>query len=268
MAKYGMAFDFSRCVGCRTCMVACKMENGTPKGHFFMYVFRYTEGTYPSTKVRYLQRSCMHCAEPACVTACKFDARIKWKDGLILTDVDACTGDRKCESACPYGANYFNIDDPGTEQYLDWKDTNALTGGMMPNWTPELVKKYKNPADTKKPERRVAGAGYRKNTVGKCTFCVHRLEKGLKTTACQSQCPANAILFGDLSDSNSDISKAIKAAGSNAFQLKTSSGTKPNVYYLGTPPASDATPFELVPLKKDVQKKGDAKLKNGTVPWK
>ena len=263
--KYGMAIDFSRCMGCRTCMVACKMENGTPASHFFMYVFRYTEGSYPSTKVRYLPRPCMHCAEAPCVTACTAKARINFKSGLVLTDVDMCEGLRKCESACPYGANYFNVDDPAKNQYLDWKDSNAQLGGMFPNWTPALVKKYK---DDKGKERRVAGSGFRKDTVGKCTFCVHRLEAGTEVTACQQACPAGAILFGDLNDSSSTIAKALKAAGSKAVQLKTSAGTKPSVYYIGAAPASDATPFELAPLKKGVQKKGDAKLKEGTVPWK
>ena len=106
------------------------------------------------------------------------------------------------------------------------------------------------------------------SVVGKCTFCVHRLEAGVKVTACQQACPAGAILFGDLSDSSSAIAKALKAAGSKAIQLKSSSGTKPKVYYIGAAPASDATPFEMPPLAKDVQKKGETKYKNGTVPWK
>ena len=268
MAKYGMAIDLAKCMGCRGCMLACKMENGTPANHFFMYTFRFTEGTYPATKVRFLPRPCMHCENPPCVTACKFDARIVWKDGRVMTDVDKCTGDRKCEAACPYGVNYFNIDDPAKNQYLDYKNTNSTLGGMFPHWHPNLVKKYTWAADPRVKDRRVGGAGYRKNTVGKCTFCVHRIENGVKETACQQTCPAGAITFGDLSDASSAVSKAI-AAAKTSVQLKSAAGTKPKVYYLNAAaPATTAKLIEIAPVKKGIQSKGDAKYGGGTVPWK
>jgi Fe-S-cluster-containing dehydrogenase component len=267
MAKYGMAIDLSRCMGCRSCMLACKMENGTPANHFFMYTYRFTEGSYPNTKVRFMPRPCMHCETPACVTACKFDARIQWKDGRVMTDVDNCTGDRKCEDACPYGVNYFNIDDPASNQYLDWNNANSPLGGMYPHWHPNLVEKYKWSADPKKTDRRLGGAGYRKDTVGKCTFCVHRIEKGITETACQQTCPVGAIIFGDLDDASSDISKAI-AAASTKFQLQVAAGTKPKVHYLNGALPSSAKPIEMAPVKTGVQKKGDPKLGGGTVPWK
>lgn len=268
MARYGMAIDLSKCVGCRTCMVACKTENGTPASHFFMYVFRFSEGTYPDAMTRYLPRPCNHCENPPCVPACPKKARIQWKDGLVLTDVDLCEGIRACEATCPYGANYFNVDDPKANQYLDWDDANATLEGMWPDWSPELTEEYTNSADAEKKDRRVAGAGYRKDTVGKCTFCVHRLEAGNTDTACEQACPAHAIIFGDLDDATSDVSKAIAAAGSKVFQLKTSAGTKPKVYYLGKAPDASAVPVEMVPLKKGVQLLGQAPLKNGTIPWK
>jgi molybdopterin-containing oxidoreductase family iron-sulfur binding subunit len=211
----------------------------------------------------------MHCENPPCVSVCPKKARISWKDGLVLTDVDLCEGVRVCESACPYGANYFNVDEPKDAQYLDWDNADSKLEGMWPTWSPELSKEYNWDADPeKKANRRIAGSGYRKNTVGKCTFCVHRLEAGNTTTACQQACPAHAITFGDLDDATSEVSKAITAAGSKVFKLKESAGTKPKVVYLGEAPAANAVPVELVPLKKDVQKNGTPELKNGTIPWK
>lgn len=269
MARYGMAIDLSRCVGCRTCMVACKIENGTPANHFFMYTFRFEEGVYPEAKLRYLPRPCMHCENPPCVEACPVDARVKWKDGLVLTDADNCQGVRACEKACPYGVNYFNVDDPATNQYLDWQadDIKGILGGMTPNWNPETDATQNWADDPNKKDRRLAGAGHRQATVGKCTFCVHRLKDGVTETACQQACPTSVITFGDLDDANSDVSMAIAAAGSAVFRLKDGLGTSPKVFYLGEPPAADLHLVEMVPVKEGVQVGGAEALAGGTVPW-
>lgn len=271
MTRYGMAIDLSKCMGCRACMVACKMENGTPSSHFWMYTFRFEEGKYPNSVLRYLPRPCMHCSDPPCVKACPKDARIKWKGGTVVTDVDNCTGVRACEAQCPYGVNYFNIDDPKSNQYLNWwtnEEAKKVLGGVLPNWTPELTKAYTWDEEPNKKTRRIAGSGYRQNTVGKCTFRVHRLEKGETVTACQQVCPASAIIFGDLDDSASAVSKAIAAAGTKVFQLKTEANTKPNVYYLGAPPAADAHLVEQVIVKENVQLGGRAEYAGGRIPWK
>jgi molybdopterin-containing oxidoreductase family iron-sulfur binding subunit len=251
-------------------MIACKVENGTPASHFFMYTFRFEEGEYPHAMIRYLPRPCMHCEDPPCVNACPKDARVKWRDGLVLTDVDNCEGVRACESACPYGVNYFNIEDPATNQYLDWQngEIKSILGGLTPSWNPEIEGKQTWDGDPNKQARRLAGSGHRQNTVGKCTFCVHRLEKGITQTACQQACPLSAIVFGDLDDPNSDVCKAIDAAGTAVFRLKTDANTSPKVVYLGEPPSRDARLVEVVPVAEGVQKNGDPTYGGGTVPWK
>lgn len=271
MPRYGMAIDLTKCVGCRACMLACKVENGTPASHFFMYVYRFEEGEYPQSMMRFLPRPCMHCEDPPCVSACPVDSRVKWKDGIVGTDVDNCEGIRACEVACPYGVNYFNIVDPETNQYLDWQNEEIKTvlGGLTPNWHPELEAKHTWDEDPNKTERRLAGSGHRINTVGKCTFCVHRLENGLTTTACQKACPMFAISFGDLDDPSSDVSRAIEAAGTDVFVLKPEAGTKPKVFYLGAPPSADARPVEVVPVSEGVQIEGaPSAIAEGKVPWK
>ena len=268
MARHGMAIDLGKCVGCRSCMMACKVENGTPASHFFMYVFRFEEGEFPVTRFRYLPRPCMHCDDAPCVSACPVNSRIKWRGGIILTDVDTCQGLRKCETACPYGVNYFNVDDPATNQYLDWEQAPELGGVHPPYWKPELDAEYEWSEDEEKPKRRLAGAGHRQSTVGKCTFCVHRLENGKTTTACQTACPVGAITFGDLDDASSEIAKLLKARGNEAFRLQEQLGTNPKVYYLGEPPAGDSHLVELVPVKQGVQATGKPELAGGTLPWK
>ncbi len=231
MAKYGMVIDLDRCTGCRACMEACKIENNTPQGVFWMHVFRFEEGKYPDVRVRFMPRPCMHCENPPCEKACPVDARFQRQDGLVATDWEACKGYRYCHAACPYGVNYFNWNEPKDRQYLDWESSSELaqaTGGMTPP--------YKNP-DLDQPygteSRRIAGGGHKVRVIEKCTFCVHRVEKGLGP-ACAANCPVTAIHFGDLDDPNSDVSRAL--GSKRSFRLREEYGTSPKVYYLSSVP--------------------------------
>ena len=61
MTRYAMAIDLDKCQGCRGCMTACKVENNTVEGNFWMYVFRFEEGAYPTTEMSFLPRPCQHC---------------------------------------------------------------------------------------------------------------------------------------------------------------------------------------------------------------
>lgn len=236
MPRYAMAIDLERCMGCRACMEACKVENDTPEGAFWMYVFRFEEGEYPAVELSFLPRPCQHCDNPPCVKVCPVGARHKQEDGLVLTDFDRCIGCRYCEVACPYGVNYFNWKHPEENYYLDWRHDPELadvTGGAVPP--------YRNPDldEPHGPDRRlVAGGGHYKGVTEKCTFCVQRLEKGLQP-ACVANCPVSALAFGDLDDPASDVSRAV--AGRPHFHLLEEAGTKPRVFYLGTSPLTRHT---------------------------
>lgn len=241
MARYGMVIDLDRCIGCRACMVACKVENNTPPASLWMYVFRLEEGTYPDVRVSFLPRPCMHCANAPCVKVCPVGARFTRADGIVSTDWDRCIGCRYCEVACPYGVNYFNWKEPAKNQYLDWGDAPgaAGAGGAVPP--------YDNPhldAPHGPERRRIAGGGQRKGVVEKCTFCVQRVDRGL-TTACAAACPTSAIVFGDLGDPNSPPSQLLRSKRS--FRLLEERGTQPQVHYVGgRPPSSASREIEAV----------------------
>lgn len=225
MTRYGMVVNLDRCTGCRACMESCKVENNTPRGHFWMYVFRFEKGTYPDSTMWFMPRPCQHCDNAPCVKVCPVGARYKREDGLVATDWQRCIGCRYCETACPYGVNYFNWRDPAEGQYL----LGAEGNGSPPYANPDL-------ADAYGPEqRRIAGAGHAAGVIEKCTFCVQRVEKGLDP-ACVTVCPVKALLFGDLDDPDSGVSRALVAQ--HSFRLLEEAGTEPRVFYVGGEPPS------------------------------
>ncbi len=232
MVKYAYVVDLDRCMGCRACMAACKVENNTQEGFFWMFVYRFEEGEYPNSKISYLPRPCMHCDNAPCIRVCPVKARYKTKEGLVLVDQERCIGCKYCIIACPYGVNYFNEKTPEKNQYYDWEkegenvygsgSVGKEVGGVPPYKNPDLAKKYGN--------RLVAGSGKFKGVVEKCTWCVQRLEKGLEP-ACVATCPVKALHFGDLEDPRSNVSKIL--AKRRAYRLLEDKGTKPRVYYVG-----------------------------------
>ncbi|MBI4497455.1 MAG: 4Fe-4S dicluster domain-containing protein [Chloroflexi bacterium] len=238
MAKYAMVIDLERCMGCRACMEACKIENNTPQAVFWMYVFRFEEGEFPNTRMRFLPRPCMHCDNAPCVKVCPVGARYKREDGLVATDWERCIGCRYCQVACPYGVNSFNWTSPKKNFYVDWQDPDLqpVTNGATPPYqNPDLEQLYG-------PEqRRIAGSGHVKGVIEKCTFCVHRLEQGLPP-ACVANCPVGALTFGDLDDPNSKVSQLLRTRRS--FRLLEEWNTRPRVYYLGEPPGTEVREIE------------------------
>jgi len=109
MAQVGWVFDTTRCVGCRACTVACKMENNTPTDVNYRWVIERESGAYPNPRVTFISMPCNHCAEPACMASCPVDAISKDPDtGIVLIDEEACIGCKYCMAACPYGAPQFN----------------------------------------------------------------------------------------------------------------------------------------------------------------
>ncbi|WP_282208891.1 4Fe-4S dicluster domain-containing protein [Parvibacter caecicola] len=206
MARYGMAIDTKRCVGCNACTLACKQANNVPDGVMWSRVLT-DGGDMPDTpasdggnlSMRYFPMGCQHCENPACVKVCPVGATYKDPEtGVVRQDYDKCIGCRMCMSACPYtGVRSFNWDEPRYCLGHDVGDANALA--------------------------------HQKHVVEKCTFCYQRISKG-EVPSCMDLCPARARFWGDLDDPNSEVAK--KVASRQYTHLLEEKGTKPSVYYL------------------------------------
>ena len=134
---------------------------------------------------------CNQCENPSCVRVCPVKATYKTEQGLVAIDYHRCIG---CMAACPYGSRSFNFQDP--RPFL--KELNAAYPTRM------------------------------RGVVEKCTFCAERLEKGLLPVCVEAS--EGAILFGDLRDPDSVVSKAL--AENYSIRRKPSLGTDPGVYYI------------------------------------
>ncbi|MFQ5871222.1 MAG: 4Fe-4S dicluster domain-containing protein [Candidatus Geothermarchaeales archaeon] len=248
MARYAFVVDLDRCVGCRACVEACKIENNTSEGVFWMHVFRFEEGTYPNVNESFLPRPCMHCDNAPCVSVCPTGARYKREDGFVLTNYDICIGCRYCEVSCPYGVNFFNWKDPRQSYYYDWnaEGDDVYGSGSIKETIGDVVPPYRNPDlyEPHGPEQKLnAGGGHRVGIIEKCTWCVHRVERGLDP-ACVANCPAFALLFGDLEDPESKVSRILSTG--RHTRLLEELGTEPRVYYVGSLPTGAAKPIHIV----------------------
>ena len=220
MVKYGLLMDNKRCMGCRSCVAACMVENFYQPNNPWLFVVEREIGRYPHVRRTFVPMNCMHCENPSCKKACDgvgAEAISKNEEGIVFIDYDKCIGCRYCIAACPYGAiNYIS-------------ELNELY--------PEGSTPYENIADENKhPVHRKKA-----NKAEKCTLCLHRLEKAKddgkqpgtdqeSTPACVVVCPVRARVFGDLDDPNSEISRLI--VEKRASQLKKEFGTRPQVYYV------------------------------------
>ena len=179
MARFGMVIDTGRCVGCDACTLACKMQNGTPPGVLLSRVLEKEEGSYPQVKRTYLPILCFHCDDPPCVRACPSNALSKRPDGVVEVDKDRCCGVKACMAACPYDALHF------------YENRGGYFGENLT------------------PIERYYYARHRPGTILKCDFCSERLKRGI-SPACIEACPVSCRYFGDLEDSQSQVSQLVK----------------------------------------------------------
>lgn len=215
--RYGMVIDTKRCVGCEACVIACKAENKTPPGVNYILVTNNTLGERPDDKPLFTAKPCFHCEHPPCVDVCPVSATFKRKqDGIVVVDYDRCIGCRYCQTACPYGARFFDFGE---------------------NYHAETTKGAYNPPSPEYNQYRLRTHGASPvGNVRKCTFCMHlQDEKGEydknagRWPACAKTCTGHAIHFGDFMDPDSGVSQLVRER--QPVRLKDELGAEPNVVY-------------------------------------
>jgi len=215
MARWGMVIDLQKCVGCYSCVIACKQEHFLPPDIFWNRIVISETGKYPMVTKQMYPVLCNHCQEAACVKACPSGATTRREDGIVTINYDECVGCRYCLIACPYQQRTFYAD--GKKEYFPGQGLTEL----------EIIGRKLYPLQP--------------GTVMKCNFCQERVDEGIQqglkpgvdreaTPACVIACPAKARYFGDLDDPDSEVSKLIKEK--KGFQLHPEYGTDPSVYYI------------------------------------
>ena len=107
--QYRFHFDMTKCIGCRSCEVACNEQNGNPADIRWRRVGEIEGGTYPDTLRHYLSMGCNHCMDAECVKGCPVDAYTKDPaTGIVLHSAEACIGCQYCVWNCPYSVPQFN----------------------------------------------------------------------------------------------------------------------------------------------------------------
>jgi molybdopterin-containing oxidoreductase family iron-sulfur binding subunit len=219
---WAMAIDLDVCIGCNACVVACDAENNIPmvgreevrKGRemHWLRVDHYAEGPPDDPQHMFLPVPCMHCENAPCEMGCPVNATVHSPDGLNLQVYNRCIGTRTCSAFCPYKVRHFN-----------WFDYTRKA--------PPEVRAARNPEVTVRD----------RGVMEKCTYCIQRIERekidadadgrpmGEVRTACQQACPTSAIVFGNIADESSEVSR--RKADLRDYALLEDANTRPRTTY-------------------------------------
>jgi molybdopterin-containing oxidoreductase family iron-sulfur binding subunit len=224
-----MAIDLNACTGCGACIVACNTENNVPvvgkdevrrrrEMHWIRIDRYYTfneegkaiteekeihhiEGRMENVSVVHQPMMCQHCEHAPCETVCPVLATVHSTEGLNHMAYNRCVGTRYCANNCPYKVRRFNWFNYWNDSRFDNYLNNEFTQLVL---NPDVTTRFRG-------------------VMEKCSMCIQRIQAGkLKAkiekralvdgdvkVACQQTCPANAIVFGDANDPNSEVSKAL-----------------------------------------------------------
>ena len=208
-ARYAMLVDLRRCVGCTSCQVTCKMENGAPVGNFRTRVEFADVGAFPDAKRFFLPLFCNHCESAPCLKPCPVPgATYRAEDGTVKVNRDLCIGCGKCIDSCPFGARYLH-------PYLPIKNDPKPYYKAVPALKGKPVASLR--------------------VVDKCDWCADRRVQG-EEPACARNCFGKAIVFGDTNDPKSRISELL-AAQKTRF-VNDGDRTKSRVFYVAADPAA------------------------------
>lgn len=252
-----MAVDLNSCIGCASCSVACQAENNVPvvgkeevlnrREMTWIRIDRYYSSEKTATtnaemeiaaenpEVTFQPMMCQHCNNAPCETVCPVAATTHSTEGLNQMVYNRCIGTRYCANNCPYKVRRFN--------WFKYHDNTKFPDNSSMN--NDLGKMVLNPDVTVRS----------RGVMEKCSFCVQRIQygkleakkKGRRvidgeiTVACASACPTNAIVFGDIRDPESQVSKLLQVKDKGdtqeihehrAYHVLEELNVKPNVWYL------------------------------------
>lgn len=224
--KWAMVIDLQKCTGCGGCTIACKNENNVQDGIFWANKINRTVGKFPNVRYDYMPTLCNHCDKAPCVKVCPTGAMHKIAGGITMHDSTMCIGCRYCMVACPFRVISFN----DRKSHKRWRSEKATIEGCTSS-PMEVTKKVNGTViPYYNPDREETYEGIRPvGVVEKCTFCDHRVKKGL-LPYCVEKCPAKARIFGDLNDPNSKVNYLLGKY--KPYRLKEHLGTEPKVYYI------------------------------------
>ena len=223
--KWGMAIDLAACTGCSACVVACYAENNiyTVGKEFarqgrrmaWLRIDRYIEqGEDEELTVHFQPMMCQHCGNAPCEPVCPVYATYHNEEGLNSMVYNRCVGTRYCANNCSYKVRRFN--------WFEYEMPEPLTWQLNPDVVTRSV-----------------------GVMEKCTFCVQRIVEGKDRAkdhgtmvadgdiqpACVQSCPTEALVFGNLNDPKSRVSKLSNHARGYKV-LDHHINTQPSVSYL------------------------------------
>ncbi|RAK02169.1 molybdopterin-containing oxidoreductase family iron-sulfur binding subunit [Larkinella arboricola] len=245
--SWGMVIDLNSCTGCAACVVSCQAENNIPvvgrqevinrrEMHWIRIDRYYSSDAEPDDRkglevaaanpeVVFQPMLCQHCTNAPCETVCPVLATTHSTEGLNQMTYNRCVGTRYCANNCPYKVRRFNWFKYFDNDNFDYHFNNDL-GKMVIN-----------------PDVTVRSRG----VIEKCSFCVQRIQEGKLTAkkerrrpkpdeiqvACAQACPTGGIIFGDMNDPESTISKILKEEhDARAFQVLEEINVRPQISYL------------------------------------
>jgi len=231
--RWAMVIDLNKCTGCSGCVIGCQVENNIPvvgkeevakkREMHWLRIDRYYEGSEAEPKVFHQPMMCQQCDNAPCENVCPVLATVHSEEGLNQQVYNRCVGTRYCANNCPYKVRRFNW----------WEYPHNS----------EVERLALNPDVTVRS----------RGVMEKCSFCVQRLmtaktqaknegrelKDGEAQPACMQSCPAQAIVFGDVQDPDSQISHAMRDP--KRFLVLGELGIGPAVSYLTKIRNADST---------------------------